>query len=133
MSDHWWSRWIYWRRKWKYLVFDSTDESKEVLQKYTELWDGIKNKIETINGGIEREYGRDFMKTKFKTDDNLPSNKLSRLCMLKIIIRSAFEEDGKFNPQVYLDGCLHKLWKWYSLMKLKISERIVINKTSTSK
>ena len=49
------------------------------------------------------------MKTKFKTDDNLPSNKLSRLCMLKIIIRSAFEEDGKFNPQVYLDGCLHKL------------------------
>ena len=37
----------------KYLVFDSTDENKEVLEKYTELWDGIKNKIETIsvNGG----------------------------------------------------------------------------------
>ena len=27
----------------KYLVFDSTDENKEVLKKYTELWDGIKN------------------------------------------------------------------------------------------
>ena len=27
----------------KYLVFDSTDErKKEVLKKYTELWDGIK-------------------------------------------------------------------------------------------
>ena len=25
----------------KYLVFDSTDENKEVLKKYTELWDGI--------------------------------------------------------------------------------------------
>ena len=35
----------------KYLVFDSTDENKEVLKKYTELWDGIKNEIETINGG----------------------------------------------------------------------------------
>ena len=35
----------------KYLVFDSTDENKEVLKKYTELWDGIKNEIETKNGG----------------------------------------------------------------------------------
>ena len=30
----------------KYLVFDSTDENKEVLTKYTELWDGIENEIE---------------------------------------------------------------------------------------
>ena len=26
----------------KYLGFDSTDENKEVLKKYKELWDGIK-------------------------------------------------------------------------------------------
>ena len=32
----------------KYLVFDSADESKEVLQKYIELWDGIENEIKTI-------------------------------------------------------------------------------------
>ena len=34
----------------RYLFFDSTDENKEVLEKYTELWDDIKNEIETING-----------------------------------------------------------------------------------
>ena len=34
----------------KYLVFDPTDENKEVLKMYIELWDGIKNEIETING-----------------------------------------------------------------------------------
>ena len=34
----------------KYLVFDSTNENNEVLKKYNELWDGIKNEIETING-----------------------------------------------------------------------------------
>ena len=33
----------------KYLFFDTTDENREVLKKYTELWDGIKNEIETIN------------------------------------------------------------------------------------
>ena len=40
----------------KYLIFDSkelhsADENKEVLKKYTELSDEIKNEIETINGG----------------------------------------------------------------------------------
>ena len=35
-----------------------------------ELWDGIKSKIKTINGGKKGEYGKDFMKIKFDTDDN---------------------------------------------------------------
>ena len=33
----------------KYLVFDSTDENKKIFKKYRELWDEIKNEIETIN------------------------------------------------------------------------------------
>ena len=32
----------------KYLVFDSADENKEVLEKYTELWNGIKNEIKAM-------------------------------------------------------------------------------------
>ena len=37
----------------KYLVFDSTDENREVLKTYTEFWHEINNIIETINGGKE--------------------------------------------------------------------------------
>ena len=91
-----------WNNGNKYLVFDSTDENKEVLKKYTELWDGIKNEIETINGGKKGEYGKDFMKIKFNTDDNLPLNKPLKLHLLTIIVRCIFEEDGKFYPQLYL-------------------------------
>ena len=30
------------KKNWsKYLVFDSTDENREVLEKYRELWNGI--------------------------------------------------------------------------------------------
>ena len=93
----------------KYLVFDSTDENKEVLKKYTELWNGIKNEIETINGGKKSKYGEDSMKIKFDTDDNFPLNKQLKLHMLTIIVRSVFEEDGKFYPQLYLDDCLYEL------------------------
>ena len=93
----------------KYLVFDSTDENKEVLKKYTELWDGIKNEIETINGGKKGEYGKDFMKIKFNTDDNLPLNKPLKLHLLTKIVVGIFKEDGKLNLQLYLDPCLYEL------------------------
>ena len=33
----------------KYLIFASTYKNKEVLEKYIELWDGIKNLIEKVN------------------------------------------------------------------------------------
>ena len=49
------------------------------------------------------------MKIEFDTDDNLPLNKPLKLHMLTIIVRSVFEEDSKFYPQVYLDGCLYEL------------------------
>ena len=29
----------------KYLVFDSTEENKDLLKKYTDVWDGIKYEI----------------------------------------------------------------------------------------
>ena len=80
----------------KYLVFDSIDENK-----YTEIWDGIKNEIEIISSGKKVEYSKDFTKIKFNTYDNLPLNKLLKLHMLTIIVRCIFEEDGKFYPQLY--------------------------------
>ena len=44
----------------KYLVLDEIDENKEVLNKYKEVWEGIKKEIETINSGEKIEYGKDF-------------------------------------------------------------------------
>ena len=35
----------------KYLVLDEIDENKDVLNKYKEVWEGIKKEIETINSG----------------------------------------------------------------------------------
>ena len=37
----------------KYLVFGSTDENKELLKKYADVLDGIKNEIKPINSGKE--------------------------------------------------------------------------------
>ena len=59
----------------KYLVFDSTDENKELLKKYNDVFNGIRDEIKTINGGKENDYEKDYMKIKFHSDDDLPLNK----------------------------------------------------------
>ena len=92
----------------KYLIFDSVNESKEVLKKYFGIWNGVKNKIKAINGD-ECDYGKDYMKIKFNSDDDLPLNKLLKFHIMAIIIRCAFSEDGKLYPQLFLDNTLYEL------------------------
>ena len=69
--------------------------------KYTELWDKIIYLIKTINEDKADEYEKDFMKIKFNSGDNLPLNKVLKLHNLKVIVRSVFEEDSKYYPQVF--------------------------------
>ena len=91
-----------------YLIVDSPDESKELLKKYTDVWKGIKNKINAINVS-KYDYEKDFMKIKFNSDDDLPLNKPLKFHNMTITIRSVFEEDGKLYPQVFLDDTLYEL------------------------
>ena len=59
----------------KYLIFVNTDKNKEVLTKYTEYCDKIKDLIKTINDK-PGDYEEKYMKIKFISDDNIPLNKL---------------------------------------------------------
>ena len=58
----------------KYLIFDSTDEIKELLKKYNDVFNGIRDKIKEVCND-ECDYKKDYMKTKFNSDDDLPLNK----------------------------------------------------------
>ena len=92
----------------KYLVFDSTDKNKEVLKKYNDVFNGIRDKITEVNSN-ECDYEKDYMKIKFNSDDDLPLNKPLKFHNMTITIRSVFEEDGKLYPQVFLDDTLYEL------------------------
>ena len=92
----------------KYLIFAPIDENKEVLRKYTELWNKIKNLIETINDKLG-EYEKGFMKIKFDSDDDLPLSKILKFHNLTIVVRSIFQEYNKYYPQIYLDEYFYEL------------------------
>ena len=42
-------------------------------------------------------------------DDDLPLNKQLKFPTMAIVVRSVFQEDGKYYPQVYLDEFLCEL------------------------
>ena len=52
----------------------SVNANKTLLKRYADVWDGIKNEIKAINGGEENNYGKDYMKIKFNSGDDLPLN-----------------------------------------------------------
>ena len=92
----------------KYLVFDSTDENKELLKKYNDVFNGIRDKIKEINNN-ECDHEKDYMKIQFNSDDDSPLNKSLKFSLMTITIRHVFEEDAKLFPQVFLDDTLYKL------------------------
>ena len=81
------------------------------MKKYTELWDEIKYLIKTVNGGKSGECGKDFVKIKFISDEDLllNINKPLKFHAMTIVIRSVFQENGKYYPQIFLDECLYEL------------------------
>ena len=78
----------------KYLVFNSLYENKELLKKYNDVFNGIRDKIKKTSGD-ECDYEKDYMKIKFNSDDDLPLNKVLKFHNITVTIRSVFEEDGK--------------------------------------
>ena len=86
----------------KYLVFDTSDENKELLMFLMEL------KIKEVCSD-ECDYEKDYMKIAFNSDDYLPLNKPLKFHLMTITIKSVFEEDGKRYPQLFLDDTLYGL------------------------
>ena len=51
----------------------------------------LKMRLRKVNGVKAGEYGKELMKIKFISDNNLSLNKLLMLYMLTIVVRSIFE------------------------------------------
>ena len=92
----------------KYFTLVPTNESKEQIKKYEELWSKIKDLIRSItkNSG---DYDEKYMKIKFNSDDELLLNKMIEIPSMIVVVRAIFLENKKYYPQVFLDVCLQKL------------------------
>ena len=80
------------------MIFDDSVKQNKTLLKSADIWDGIKSKIKAINYYAENCYGKDYIKMKFSSDENLPLNKPLKFHTVTIAFSSAFEKGGKLFP-----------------------------------
>ena len=88
-----------------YLIISGDDD---VFKKLIDIFESIKNKIteKTLDAV---EYDKDYMKTKFESNNIFPADKDVNICLATIIIRSIFAWDGKYYLQLFLDDELYRL------------------------
>ena len=92
----------------KYLTLVPTNESKEKIIKYEELWIKIKDLVRSITKNSD-DCDEKYMKIKFNSDDELPLNKTIKIPAIKIVVRAVFHENNKYYPQLFLDECLYEI------------------------
>ena len=91
----------------QYLTLVPTNESKEKIKTYEELWINIRDLIRSLTKEPD-VYDEKYVKIKFDSDDKLHLNK-TKIPIMVIVVRTIFCENNKYYPQVFLDECLHKI------------------------
>ena len=87
-----------------YLVISDKDD---VYKKLVDIFKNIKNKI-TEKTWDALEYDKDYIKIKFESNNIFPTDKDVNIHLATIVIRAIFAKDGKYYPQLLLDGGLYK-------------------------
>ena len=87
-----------------YLVISDKDD---VYKKLVDIFESIKNQITEKTWDVVK-YDNDYMKIKFKSNNDFPTDKDVNIHIATIIIRAIFAEDGKYCPQLFLDDSFYK-------------------------
>ena len=78
---------------WYLIIFGDAD----ILRKFANIW---------TNDVVQCD--KDYMKIKFASNDNLPTDNIINMHQVTIIIRLVFQKGKKLYQQIYLDDCLYK-------------------------
>ena len=90
----------------KELKFIIKDQSQARI--YNQIWDKIKELINSIDGVNFGDHFRDNGVIRFDTDDDLPLNAMINIHSVTIIIRSVYKTCcDRLYPQIYLAKCIY--------------------------
>ena len=89
---------------WYLIIFGDAD----VLRTFANIWKSIRAKVEENTGGIV-QYDKDYIKIKFESNDNVPTDNIVNIHLVTIIIRSVFAQNGNFYTHLFLDDALYEL------------------------
>ena len=75
----------------KYLPLVPTNKSKEKIKKYEQLWIKTRDLIRSITKILD-DYDEKYMKIKFRSDEELPLNKMVEILSIIKVVRAVFRK-----------------------------------------
>ena len=79
----------------KYLTLVPTNEIKEKIERYEELWSKIRDLSRWITKNSD-DYDEKHKQIKFNSDDELPLNKTLEFPSMTIVVWAVFHENKKY-------------------------------------
>ena len=83
------------------MVLVPTDDDKEIIKKYEELWKKIWDLIRSITQNLD-DCNEKYIRIKFNSDGKLSLNKTKEITSMIIVVRAIIYENNKYYPQVFL-------------------------------
>ena len=81
------------------MTLAQTDERKDTLKNYEELWKKFRNLVRSINNDYD-DYDEKYMNIRFNSDDDLSLKKTLELQNIIRAFKSVFREASKYYPQM---------------------------------
>ena len=95
-----------------YLIFCESDKNKIVINNYVKITDQINYEITSWIDELEKDdsfrLGDDFMKFKFRTDDNLPYIEKINIPICLISLSSVIKRKNSYYPNFRLRDCFYE-------------------------
>ena len=88
---------------WYLIIFGDVD----ILRKFENISKSIRASIKENTDDIV-QYNKDYMKIKFESNVNFPTDNIINMYQVTIIIRLVFQKGKKLYPLIYLDHFLYK-------------------------
>ena len=95
-----------------YLIFCESDKNKIVINNYVKFTDQINYEITSWIDELEKDdsfrLGDDFMKFKFRTDDNLPYIEKINIPICLISLSNVIKRKNSYYPNFRLRDCFYE-------------------------
>ena len=91
-----------------YLTLVSTNENKDRIKRYEELWIKIRDLIKLVTKKSD-DYDENHIKIKLDSHDELSPNKIIKIPVMIIVVGIISYKNNKYYAQVFLDECLYKV------------------------
>ena len=91
-----------------YLIFCKNNENKDMINNYIKIIDQVKKEMISWTDEEDFTFNNDFLKFKFRNDDNIVYNEIINIPVLLISLSSAIKRKNNYYPNFKLKDCYYE-------------------------